>query len=190
MKERVANRRGFRIVLLDAFARVLLLWIRDVTNPRFGTSWELPGGGVERSQTDIVATIKRCARKPASRLRQKPSAYRLGGGNPLTRTGGVRRVQDEFVCCVRVTASAPLIEMSCTEAAERQDHSDIGGGPSTSWRRAPIGFTASGCPELLPGFLRGSRSANPSRPGPETNVMRCIGGLAGSRCFGSAQRRS
>jgi hypothetical protein len=44
---RWVERNVIRMVVLDAGNHVLLLQTRDLGNPAFGTSWELPGGGME-----------------------------------------------------------------------------------------------------------------------------------------------
>ena len=44
---RWVERNVVRVLVLDAANHVLLLWTRDLSNPVFGTSWELPGGGME-----------------------------------------------------------------------------------------------------------------------------------------------
>jgi 8-oxo-dGTP pyrophosphatase MutT (NUDIX family) len=48
---RRVERSVVRLVVLDAANHVLPLQTRDLGNPAFGTSWELPGGGVEPGET-------------------------------------------------------------------------------------------------------------------------------------------
>ena len=47
-----------RLVVLEARGRVLLLHVRDATQPQFGTAWELPGGGIEAGEDYVRAAIR------------------------------------------------------------------------------------------------------------------------------------
>ena len=53
------ERAAVRVVLVDSSDAVLLLSTKDATNPDFGVSWELPGGGmIKRSLRQIVLNVR------------------------------------------------------------------------------------------------------------------------------------
>jgi hypothetical protein len=54
----VVERTAARLVVLDAAGCVLLLHVRDLSNPKFGTVWELPGGGIEPGETYTQAALR------------------------------------------------------------------------------------------------------------------------------------
>jgi len=54
----VVERTAARLVVLDAAGRVLLLHVQDLSNPQFGTVWELPGGGIEPGETYSQAALR------------------------------------------------------------------------------------------------------------------------------------
>lgn len=49
------ERHAVRLVLLDAEGSVLLLHTRELSNPAFRSTWELPGGGIERGESFVAA---------------------------------------------------------------------------------------------------------------------------------------
>jgi 8-oxo-dGTP pyrophosphatase MutT (NUDIX family) len=51
---RRVERNVVRVVVLDAANHVLLLQTRDLGNPAFGTSWVLPGGGMEPGEPTLL----------------------------------------------------------------------------------------------------------------------------------------
>jgi hypothetical protein len=48
----------------------------------FGSSWELPGGGIDDGETYVETALRELARKPALRLRPLKWAPRPGGARP------------------------------------------------------------------------------------------------------------
>jgi hypothetical protein len=42
----IVERTAARLIVIDAADRILLLHVQDLSNPQFGTAWELPGGGM------------------------------------------------------------------------------------------------------------------------------------------------
>jgi 8-oxo-dGTP pyrophosphatase MutT (NUDIX family) len=157
----VVERRAVRVVVLDAGGLVLLLRTRDLGNPAFETSWELPGGGIQpretfadavirelREETGIVITPDRVA-EPTWR-RRASYVYR-----------GVRRVQSETVTVVHLDRSEPEVGDAYRVDFERTDHFGhrwwtVAGIAASSER-----FYPRRLPALLPGFLAGESIDEP-----------------------------
>lgn len=145
-----------RIVLLDATDQILLLRTRDMTNPSFGISWELPGGGVESGETDIMAALRELREETGLELGQNALSAPSWERSSAYSYRGVRRIQDEYICRARIAASAPPVRVSRTETVEYEDHFGY------RWWSLPE-IVASGdrfypkrLPELLPQFLAGA----------------------------------
>jgi 8-oxo-dGTP pyrophosphatase MutT (NUDIX family) len=85
---RRVERNVVRVVVLDAANHVLLLQTRDQGNPAFGTSWELPGGGMEPGETYIEAAVRELREQTGIRVEPacvgKPT-WRPGRGVHLSR---------------------------------------------------------------------------------------------------------
>ena len=81
---RPVERNVMRMVVLDAVNHVLLLQTRDLGNPAFGTSWELPGHGMEPGETYIDTAVRELHEETGIRVDQPGSANRLGGGMSST----------------------------------------------------------------------------------------------------------
>jgi len=116
------ERNVVRVVVLDASNRVLLLQTRDRGNPAFGTSWELPGGGMEPGETYIQAAIRE--------LREETGIAVDSGrvGKPTWRRDveytyrGERRLQHELVAMIRLDEDAPEVEDTQRVDFESEDH--------------------------------------------------------------------
>jgi 8-oxo-dGTP pyrophosphatase MutT (NUDIX family) len=118
----LVERSVVRLVVLDSSNRVLLLQTRDLGNPAFGTSWELPGGGMEvgetyahtairelREETGIVISLDSVC-KPTWR-RDVSYTYR-----------GERRLQHELIAAVHLHRAGPVVEGSQRVDFESEDH--------------------------------------------------------------------
>jgi 8-oxo-dGTP pyrophosphatase MutT (NUDIX family) len=116
------ERNVVRMVVLDAADHVLLLQTRDLGNPAFGTSWELPGGGMKPGETYIVAAMRELREETGIRI--EPGWL----GEPTWRRDaqytyrGVRRLQHELVTRVRLDRVAPDIERTRRVDFEVEDH--------------------------------------------------------------------
>ena len=117
----VVERTAARLVVLDAAGRVLLLHVQDLSNPQFGTVWELPGGGIEPGETYSQAALRELREETGIEVaperieaprwrRQIEYVYR-----------GTCWHQHELVGLVRLDASSPGIDDSLRVGNERED---------------------------------------------------------------------
>jgi 8-oxo-dGTP pyrophosphatase MutT (NUDIX family) len=119
---RRVERNVVRVVVLDAANHVLLLQTRDLGNPAFGTSWELPGGGIEPGETYIEAVVRELREEAG--IKVEPARV----GKPTWRRDvectyrGERRLQHELVIVVRLDETAPDVEDSQRVDFESEDH--------------------------------------------------------------------
>jgi 8-oxo-dGTP pyrophosphatase MutT (NUDIX family) len=117
----VVERTAARLVVLDAAGRILLLHVQDLSNPQFGTVWELPGGGIEAGESYTQAALRElreetgievaaeCIEAPRWR-RQIEYVYR-----------GTCWHQHELVGLARLDESSPGIDDSLRVGNERED---------------------------------------------------------------------
>jgi 8-oxo-dGTP pyrophosphatase MutT (NUDIX family) len=118
----LVERNVVRVVVLDAANHVLLLQTRDLGNPAFGTSWELPGGGMEPGETYIEAAVRELREETG--IRVAPACV----GKPTWRRDveytyrGERRLQHELVTMVRLDEVAPDVEDTQRVDFESEDH--------------------------------------------------------------------
>jgi 8-oxo-dGTP pyrophosphatase MutT (NUDIX family) len=117
----IVERTAARLVVLDAADCVLLLHVRDLSNPQFGTVWELPGGGIEPGETYAQAALRELREETGIEVdsecieaprwhRQIEYVYR-----------GTCWHQRELVTLVRLHTSSPDIDASLRVGNERED---------------------------------------------------------------------
>jgi 8-oxo-dGTP pyrophosphatase MutT (NUDIX family) len=151
----LVERRAVRLVVLDADGRVLLLHTRDLGNPAFGTSWELPGGGIQAGETVADAAIRELREETGIEItpdRIDEPAWRRSASYVYRR---VRRVQHETVAAVHLTLSEPGVCDAYRVDFERTDQFG-----HRWWTVAEIAasserFYPRRLPALLPAFLAG-----------------------------------
>src|ERR687898_712767 len=117
----IVERTAARLVVIDAADRILLLHVQDLSNPQFGTAWELPGGGMETDETFVEAATRElreetglevrpeCIEAPRWR-RQIEYVYR-----------GVCRHQRELVALVRIGEVSPRTPDSLRAGAGQEE---------------------------------------------------------------------
>jgi 8-oxo-dGTP pyrophosphatase MutT (NUDIX family) len=109
-------------VLVDSAQSVLLLTTRDASDPGFGTSWELPGGGIARGEEIAEAAVREVREETGFSLPVADIGLPLWHRDVLYTYRGERRLQREAICRARITGLAPRIDDAGREAIEREDH--------------------------------------------------------------------
>jgi 8-oxo-dGTP pyrophosphatase MutT (NUDIX family) len=155
------ERSVVRLVVLDAGDRVLLLHTRDLSDPAFGTAWELPGGGIEDRETYVDAAVRElreetglvispdCVDRPRWR-RDACYTYR-----------GARRLQHEVVTAVRLSRTAPEVAGSQRVDFESEDHFGARWWTVDEIVSSDKRFYPRRLPRLLPRFLAGDKIEEP-----------------------------
>jgi 8-oxo-dGTP pyrophosphatase MutT (NUDIX family) len=157
----IVERTAARLVVIDAADRILLLHVQDLSNPQFGTAWELPGGGVEADETFVDAATRElreetgleirpeCIEAPRWR-RQIEYVYR-----------GVCRHQRELVALVRISESSPSTYDSLRVGAEKEDVIEARWWSIEQIRSSSERLYPRSLPTLLPRFLAGESLEEP-----------------------------
>jgi 8-oxo-dGTP pyrophosphatase MutT (NUDIX family) len=163
-RERViptVERNVVRLVVLEASGRVLLLHVRDATQPEFGTAWELPGGGIEAGEDYVQAAIRElreetgleigpeCIAAPSWR-REVSYVYRHA-----------HRQQHEVIVAARLQEALPAIRGSNRFEAEQDDVLGAEWWSLEEIAASPERFYPKSLATLLPAFLRGEVISEP-----------------------------
>jgi 8-oxo-dGTP pyrophosphatase MutT (NUDIX family) len=158
---RRVERNAVRVVVLDTADRVLLLQTRDLGNPAFGTSWELPGGGIEPGETYIEAAVRELREETGIKV----EADRVG--KPTWRRDveyayrRELRFQHELVIIVRLDEAAPEVEGSQRVDFESEDHFGHRWWAVDEIVCSDQRFYPRRLPTLLRSFLAGDEIAEP-----------------------------
>jgi 8-oxo-dGTP pyrophosphatase MutT (NUDIX family) len=158
---RRVERNAVRVVVLDAANHVLLLQTRDLGNPAFGTSWELPGGGMEPGETYIEAAVRELREETG--IKVEPAHV----GIPTWRRDveytyrGERRLQHEVVVIIRLDEAAPNVEDSQRVDFESEDHFAYRWWTIDEIVCSDQRFYPRRLPALLRSFLAGDEIAEP-----------------------------
>jgi ADP-ribose pyrophosphatase YjhB (NUDIX family) len=157
----VVERTAARLVVVDATGRILLLHVQDLTNPKAGAVWELPGGGMEADETFNDAALREvreetgievpadCIEAPRWR-RQIEYVYR-----------GVCRLQRELIAVVRISDSSPGTYGSLRVGTEKEDIIEARWWPIEQIMTSSERFYPRSLRELLPRVLAGESCEEP-----------------------------
>ena len=151
----VIERTAARLVVLDATGCVLLLHVRDLSNPQFGTAWEIPGGGIEPGETYSQAALRELREETGIEVaperieaprwrRQIEYVYR-----------GTCWHQRELVGLVRLDTSSPGVDASLRVGNEREDVLEARWWPLPQIAASDERFYPLSLATLLPRFLSG-----------------------------------
>src|SRR5262245_21390816 len=100
------HRNVARLVVLDSSDRILLLQVRDASNPAFGVCWELPGGGIEADESFRDAAVRELHEETGLALPpQHVDEPRWRRFVEYTYRGE-RRLQNESIATARIAATA------------------------------------------------------------------------------------
>jgi 8-oxo-dGTP pyrophosphatase MutT (NUDIX family) len=155
-----------RLVVVDVDERVLLLRTRDAGNPDFGTSWELPGGGIESGETYTEAAVRELREETGILISAEQVSAPTWRRDVRYTYRAARRLQHESIAAVRLPIVAPAIDSSHLVDVERDDHFD-----SRWWKLDEIAearerFYPKSLPSLLRRFLVGEVIDEPEESWP------------------------
>jgi 8-oxo-dGTP pyrophosphatase MutT (NUDIX family) len=153
-----------RLVVLDDRGRILLLQVRDASNPAFGTAWELPGGGIEPGETHVDAAVRELREETGIGIdRDSVSAptWRRDVGYTYR---GARRLAHECVVAVRLHDVTAALVSSYAATGTDFENDDL--LARQWWSAAEIAASAErfyprSLPVLLPQFLAGETLIEP-----------------------------
>jgi 8-oxo-dGTP pyrophosphatase MutT (NUDIX family) len=157
----LVERDVVRAVVIDSSNRVLLLHTRDLKNPAFGVSWELPGGGMESNETYIDTVIRELREETGIRIGAD------GVGLPTWRRDvsyeyrGARRLHHEIIATVRLRRLGPMIESSHRVDFEAEDHFEYRWWLVDEIISSSERFYPRSLPALLVDFLAGKEIQEP-----------------------------
>ncbi len=113
-------RSSVRIVVRDSLGSILLLLTCDPQNPRVGTWWELPGGGVEPGEDTAATAVRELAEETGFTI----DAFEVSGSTwrrSATFVRGVKRtLQHELVVSVELAGVSPTPTGEARTAEERK----------------------------------------------------------------------
>ncbi|WP_066341755.1 NUDIX hydrolase [Azohydromonas lata] len=154
MSERVL-RFAVRVVLVDATDAVLLLSTRDASNPAFGTSWELPGGGIVAGESLSEAAVREIREETGILLSAPDLGRSLWHRDVRYTYRGERRLQREAICVARISGAGPAIDGSGREAVEQADHQQFRWWPVAELRTSAARFYPRSLPKHIDALLTG-----------------------------------
>jgi 8-oxo-dGTP pyrophosphatase MutT (NUDIX family) len=155
------ERNVVRLVVLDASGRVLLLHVRDATQPEFGTAWELPGGGIEAGEDYIQAAIRELREETGLEIGPERIAAPSWRREVSYVYRNAHRQQHEIVVAARLQEALPPIRDTNRFDAEKDD---VLGGQWWSLEEIAASderFYPKSLARLLPAFLRGEAIVEP-----------------------------
>ncbi|HKS56717.1 MAG TPA: NUDIX domain-containing protein [Steroidobacteraceae bacterium] len=155
------ERNVVRLVVLEASGRVLLLHVRDATQPEFGTAWELPGGGIEAGEDYIQAAIRELREETGLEIAPECIAAPSWRREVSYVYRNAHRQQHEMVVAARLRETLPSIRDTNRFDAEKDD---VLGGEWWSLEEIAASderFYPKSLARLLPAFLRGEALEEP-----------------------------
>jgi 8-oxo-dGTP pyrophosphatase MutT (NUDIX family) len=155
------HRTAVRLVVLDADCRVLLLHVRDLSNPHFGVLWELPGGGIEAGETFAQAAMRELLEETGLAVGAERIAAPTWHRDVSYVYRGVNRRQREAIAAVRLDESAPLIRNSHLFGTEKEDVFGAAWWSVQEIATSTERFYPRSLAALLPAFLRGETLDEP-----------------------------
>jgi 8-oxo-dGTP pyrophosphatase MutT (NUDIX family) len=157
----LVERSVVRVVLLDARDHVLLLHTRDLGDPAFGTSWELPGGGMAFNETYVDTVIRELREETSIFISPDRVAKPTWRRDVSYRYRGARRLQHEIITAVHLGQMIPVIDGSQRVDFEGEDHFGFRWWSVDEITTSSERFYPRSLPVLLPHFLAGEEILEP-----------------------------
>lgn len=157
----VIERSVVRLVVLDIQGTMLLFHTRDLGNPDLGTWWELPGGGIDPGETYRDAAVRELREETgivAERSRVGPPTWKRRATFRYRRE---RRLSDEVIVTVRLTATGPVVDESQRLDYEKEDYFGYRWWPVPEVIASHERFYPGSLPALLGAFLDGQEINEP-----------------------------
>jgi len=148
-------RFAVRVVLLDAADAVLLLSTRDASNPAFGTSWELPGGGIAAGEDLRDAAVREIREETGIVLARADIGVPLWHRDVRYAYRGEQRLQREAICVARILTLHPEIEARGRDVIERQDHEQHRWWPVDELQHSAVRFYPRSLPLHIDALMAG-----------------------------------
>lgn len=163
----IVERTAVRLVVLDAAERVLLLHVQDLSNPQFGTAWELPGGGIEAGETYSEAALRELREETGLEV----AAESIPAPTWRRRIEYIYRGtcwhQRELVAAVRLSDSSPLVDASRRVGNEKEDVLGARWWSLEQLMTSSERFYPRSLPVLLPRFIAGEAIDEPLERWPD-----------------------
>src|SRR5688572_1381973 len=157
----IVERWAARLVVIDAADRILLLHVQDLSNPQFGTAWELPGGGMEADETFVDAATRELREETGLEIRPECVEAPRWRRRIEYVYRGVCRHQRELVALVRISQSSPSTYDSLRVGAEKEDVIEARWWSIEQIMASSERLYPRSLPTLLPRFLAGELLEEP-----------------------------
>lgn len=155
------ERRAVRVVLIDKTCSILLLSTRDVSNPNFINSWELPGGGILEGESHADAAIREVFEEtglivPFQSVRV-PQWFR----DVHYSYRGERRLQHEAISLAYINDFKPDIHYAEREPFELEDHLEYHWWSLEELKSSSTTFYPRNLPKHIEQLLQGESINDP-----------------------------
>ena len=159
--ESLPIREVVRLVVLDELEQVVMIHAQDRGNPAFGTSWELPGGGIEPGETLTEAALRELREETGLVIPAAAVPSPTWRRDVIYTYRGIRRLHHERISVVHIHGSAPATDASGRAAFEVDDLGEIRWWSVTQMRESAERFYPRSLPDVLPRLLVGEQIDEP-----------------------------